>query len=97
LRIFILGLKVATSDGHDAQVGGVVDVAGYGDLLDDAFDMVGHDPSMFEIPTWLHSPNQVNTIARADFKHFENKNFVGVVTLARELIPLNVGPSADPS
>ena len=97
LSILVLGLEVAASDGHDALVGTVVYVAGHGGPLGDAFDMVGHDPSMLEIPTKLHSLNQVDPTTRADRGHLENENLVGLVTLARELITLDIGPGADTS
>ena len=97
LSILVLGLEVAASDGHDALVGSVVYVAGHGGPLGDAFDMVGHDPSMLEIPARLHALNQVDPTTRADLGHLENKNFVRLVTLAWELIPLDIGPGADTS
>ena len=97
LSILVLRLEVAASDGHDALVGSVVHVAGHGGPLGDTFDMVGHDPSMLEIPAGLHTLNQVDPTTRADLGHLENKNFVRVVTLAWELIPLDVGPVADTS
>jgi hypothetical protein len=53
-------------------------VAGHGGPLGDAFDMVGHDPSMLEIPARLHTLNQVDPNTMADLKHFENKNFLGI-------------------
>jgi hypothetical protein len=90
-------LEVAASDGHDALVGFVVYVAGRGGPIGDAFDMVGHDPSMLKIPARLHALNQVDTITRADLRHLHNENFVGFVTLAWDLIPLDIGPGADTS
>ena len=66
LSILILGLEVAASDGHDALVGSVVYVAGHGGPFGDVFDMLGHDPSMLEIPTKLHAPNQVNPTTGAN-------------------------------
>jgi hypothetical protein len=89
LSILILGLEVAASDCHDALVGSVVYVAGHGGPLGDAFDMVGYDPSMLKIPARLHALNQVDPTTKADLKRFENKNFVGFVTLVWELIPLH--------
>ena len=97
LSILVLRLEVAASDGHDALVGSVVNVAGHGGPLGDAFDMVGHDPSMLEITARLHAFNQVDPTTGADLRHFENKNFVRIVTLAWELIPLDIGPTADTS
>jgi hypothetical protein len=97
LSILVLGLEVATSDGHDTLVGSVVYVAGHGGALGDAFDMVGHDPSMLEIPARLHALNQVNPTIRADLKHLENENLVHLVTMAWELIPLDKSPGADNS
>jgi hypothetical protein len=97
LSILVLRLEVAASDGHDALVGPVVNVAGHGGPLGDSFDMVGHDPSMLEITARLHALNQVDPTTRADLRHFENKNFVRIVTLAWELIPLDIGPTADTS
>jgi hypothetical protein len=60
LSILVLRLKVAASDGHDALVGSVVNVTGHGGPFCNAFDMVGHDPSMLEITTRLHAFNQVD-------------------------------------
>ena len=97
LSILVLGLEVAASDGHDALVGSVIHVAGHGGPLGHTFDMVRHDPSVLEIPAGLHTPNQVDPTTRADLGHLENKNFVRVVTLAWELIPLDVSPIADTS
>jgi hypothetical protein len=97
LSILVLRLEVAASDGHDALVGPVVNVAGHGGPLGDSFDMVGHDPSMLEITARLHAFNQVDPTTRANLGHYENKNFVRIVTLAWELIPLDIGPNADTS
>jgi hypothetical protein len=80
--ILVLGLEIAASDGHDTLVGSVVYVAGHGGPLRDAFNMVGHDPSMFEISARLHALNQVNTTTRADLRYFEDKNFIALITLA---------------
>jgi hypothetical protein len=91
LSILVFGLEVAASDGHDALVGSVVYVASHGGPLGDAFDMVGHDPSMLKIPATLHALNQVDTTTGADLRHLENENFVGFVTLAWELILPDVG------
>jgi hypothetical protein len=82
LSIIVLRLEVAASDGHDALVGSVVYVANHGDPLGDVFDIVGHDPSMLEIPARLHALNQVDPTTRADLRHLENKNFVRLITLA---------------
>jgi hypothetical protein len=82
LSIFVLRLEVAASDGHDALVGSVVNVASHGGPLCDAFDMVGHDPSMLEITARLHALNQVDPTTGAYLGHLENENFVCVVTLA---------------
>ena len=57
LSILVLGLEVTASNGHDALVGTVVYVAGHGSPLGEVFDMVGHDPSMLEIPARLHALN----------------------------------------
>ena len=73
LSILVLGLEIATSDGHDALVGSVVYVAGRGGPLGDAFDMVGHDPSMLEIPARSHTLNRVHPTTTASLKHLENK------------------------
>ena len=59
--------------------------------------MVRHDPCMLEITARLHAFNQVDPTTRADLGHFENKNFVCIVTLSWELIPLDIGPGADTS
>jgi hypothetical protein len=72
LSILVLRLEVAASDGYDALVGSVINVAGHGDPLCVAFDMVGHDPSMLEITARLHAFNQVEPTTRANLKHFEN-------------------------
>ena len=82
LSIIVFGLKVTASDGHDAHVCYIVNVACHGCPLGDSFDMVGHDPNMPEIPTWLHVLDKVDPTTRADLRHLENKNFVRVVTLA---------------
>ena len=82
LSIFVLGLEVVASDGYNALVGSVVYVAGHGGLLGNAFDMVGHDPSMLKIPAILHVLSQIDPTTRADLRHLEVKNFVGLVTLA---------------
>ena len=58
LSIIVLGLKVATIDGHDALVGSVVYVASHGGPLGDVFDMVRRDPSMLEISTRLYAINK---------------------------------------
>ena len=97
LGIFVFRLEVAANNSHDALVGPVVHVAGHGGPLGNAFDIVGHHPSVLEIPAGLHTLNQVDTTTRADLGHLENKHFVRVVTLAWELIPLDVGPVADTS
>jgi hypothetical protein len=97
LSILVLRLEVAASNSHDALVGSVVNVAGHGGPLCDAFDMVGHDPSMLKITARLHAFNQVDPTTRANLGHFENKYFVRIVTLAWELIPLDIGPIADTS
>jgi hypothetical protein len=62
LSILVLRLEVAASNSHDALVGPVVNVADYGGPLGDAFDMVGHDPSMLEITAMLHALNQVDPL-----------------------------------
>ena len=90
-------MKVATNNGHDALVGSVIHVACHGGPLGDTFDMVGHDPSMLKIPAGLHTPNQVVPTTKADLGHLENKNFVRIVTLVWELIPLDIGPGDDTS
>ena len=97
LSIIVLGLEVAASDDHEALVGFVVYVAGHGGPLGDAFDMVRHDPSMLEIPARLHAPNQINPTTGANLEHLEDENFVHLVTLAWELIPLDIGPGANTS
>jgi hypothetical protein len=78
-------------------LGSVVHVASHGGPLGDAFDMVGHDPSMLKIPTRLHALNQVDSTMRAGLIHLHNKKIVRLVTLAQELIPLDIGPCADTS
>ena len=95
LSILVLGLDIAASDCHDVLVGSVVHVASHGGPFGDTFNMVGHDPSMLGIPSGLHMPNQVDPITRADLGYLENKNFVHLITLARTLISLDIGPSAD--
>jgi hypothetical protein len=65
LSILIFRLEVAVSNSHDTLVGPVVNVAGHGGPLGDAFDMVGHDPSMLEITARLHALNQVDPTTRA--------------------------------
>jgi hypothetical protein len=90
LSILVLRLEVTASDGHDALVGSVVNVTCHGDPLGDAFDMVGHDPSMLKISARLHALNQVDPTTGADLGHLENKNFVCIVTLVWELIPLDI-------
>jgi hypothetical protein len=97
LSILVLRSEVAASDGHDALIGTIVNVAGHGGPLGDAFDMVGHDPNMLEITARLHTFNQVDPTTRANLGHFENKNFIRIVTLAWELIPLDIDPTADTS
>jgi hypothetical protein len=92
LSILVLGLEVIASNGHNALVGSVLYVTNHGGPLGDAFDMVGHDPSMLKIPVRLHAPNQIDPTTRVDLRYFENKNFVHLVTLAWELIPLDIGP-----
>jgi hypothetical protein len=71
LSILVLRLEVAASNSHHALVGPVVNVAGHGGPLGDAFDMVGHDPSMLEITARLHALNQVDPTTRADLGHLE--------------------------
>jgi hypothetical protein len=97
LSNLILRLEVVANDGHDALVGSVVYVAGHGGPLGDAFEMVGHDPSMLEISAKLHVFNQVDPTTMVVLKHLENKNFVCIVTLAWELILLDIGPGANTS
>ena len=82
MSILIFGLEVVANDGHDALVRSIVNVAGHGGPLGDAFDMVEHNPSVLEIPARLHAFNQVDPTTRADLRHFENENLVIVVTLA---------------
>ena len=62
LSSLILGLEFASSDGHDALVGSVVYVAIHGG----PFDMVVHDPSMFEIPAKLHAPNKFDPTTKTN-------------------------------
>jgi hypothetical protein len=50
-------LEVTASDSYDALVGSIVNVAGHGGPLSDAFDMVGHDPNMLKIFAMLHALN----------------------------------------
>ena len=95
LSILVLGLEVAASDGHDALVGSVVYVASHGGPLSHAVDIVGHDPTMLKISVRLHALNQVDFTIIADLGHLRNKNFVRLVILAWELIPLDIGPSAE--
>jgi hypothetical protein len=97
LSILVLRLEVAANNSHDALVRPVVNVAGHGGPLGDAFDMVGHNPSMLEITARLRALNQVDPTTGADLGHFENKNFVCIVTLAWELIPLDIGLGVDTS
>jgi hypothetical protein len=66
LNILVLRLEVASSDGHDALVGPVVNVAGYGGPPSDAFDMVEYNPSMLEITAKLHALIQVDPTNRTD-------------------------------
>jgi hypothetical protein len=73
LSIIFFELKVATSNSHDALVGLVVYVASHGGSLGHTFDMVGHDPSMLEIPAKLHASNQVNPTPRANLRHLKTK------------------------
>ena len=80
LSIIVLGSEVAANDGHDALVGSIVYVAGHGGPLGNVFDMVRHDPSMLEIPTRLHVPNQVDPTTRANFQYLENESIVRLVT-----------------
>ena len=65
LSILIFGMDVAGCDDHDALVGSIVNVAGHGGPLGDAFDMVGHDPSVLDVPARLHAFNQVHPTTRA--------------------------------
>ena len=65
--------------------------------LGDVFDMVGHEPSVLEIPAWLHVLDKADPTTRANLGHLENENLVRVVTLAWELNPLDISPSADTS
>jgi hypothetical protein len=73
LSILVLKLEVTASDSHDALVSSVIYVACHGGPLGDAFDMVGHDPSMFEIPASLHALKQVDSITRVDLIHLKNE------------------------
>ena len=57
LSILVLRLEVTASDSYDALVGSIVNVAGHGGPLSDAFDMVGHDPNMLKIFAMLHALN----------------------------------------
>jgi hypothetical protein len=66
LSILVLGLEVAASNRHYALVGSVVYVAGHGGPRGDAFDMVGHNPSMLKIHVRLHAPNQIDPTTKAD-------------------------------
>jgi hypothetical protein len=50
----IFRLHVANGDGHNAAVGGVIDMASHGCLLLDTLHMVEHHPRVFEITTGLH-------------------------------------------
>ena len=97
LSILVLGMEVVASDGHDALVRPVVYVAGHGGPLGDALNMVGHDPSMLEISAMFHAPNQFNPTTKTNLIHLENKDFFRPVTVARELILLDIGPGVDTS
>ena len=97
LSIFIFELEIAASDGHNALVGSIVYVAYHGGPLGDTFDMIGHDPNVFKIPARLHAHNQVDPTTRVDLIHLEYKNLVHVVTMAWELIQMDIGLGADTS
>ena len=64
LSIIFVDLEVATSDGHDAQVGSIIYVASEVGPRGDAFDMIGHDPSMVEILVRLYALNHVDPTTR---------------------------------
>ena len=61
-----------------------------GRSINDVFDVIRDDPSMLEIATKLHPYDQVHSTTRIYLGHFENKDLVGIFTLAKEYVPLNV-------
>ena len=95
LSILVLGLEITASNGHDALVRPVVYVASHGGPLGHVLDMVGHDPNMLEIHAKLHAPNQVNPTTAANLGHLDDEDFLCLVTLAQELILLDLGLGAD--
>jgi hypothetical protein len=97
LGIFILQLEVTAGNRHDALIGGVIDMGGHGGPTCDSLDMVGHDPCSLEITAGLHTMNQVDTTPGANFGHLENEDLVRVITLAGELVSLNVSPTTNTS
>jgi hypothetical protein len=50
----VFRLHVTYSDGHNAAVGGVIDMASHGCPFLDTLHMVEHHPSILKITTWLH-------------------------------------------
>lgn len=97
LSILGLELEVAAKDGHDELVHPVVYVASHGGLLGYVLDMVEHDLSTLKILARMYVLNQVNLIAEANLGHLEDQDFVHLVTLAWEVIPLDIMPGADTS
>jgi hypothetical protein len=60
----------------------------------DTLDVIEHDPHIFQISTGLHLFDQVYPRSGPHLGHLENKYLVRVRALSRELILLNVDPTA---
>ena len=65
--------------------------------LGDAFDMIKHHPGIFEVITFLHAADEVNTTGRPYFGHFEDVDLVRWLPLSRKAVGLDVGPGTDTS
>src|SRR6202161_4771595 len=94
LRRDILRLHITYCNSHNSAVGRVIDMASHGRPPLDTLDMVKHDPSILQITVWLHSPDKVDSRARAHLGHLENKDFLQQLSLAWEFVFLHIGPTA---
>jgi hypothetical protein len=72
-------------------------MASHGGPILNSFDVIEHDPRVFQISSGLHSLDQGHPGSGPHLGHLENKSLVRVRALSRELVLLNVGPVATTS
>jgi hypothetical protein len=72
-------------------------MSGHGGPLFDPLHVIGHHPRVLKVPTRLHQSNQIHFTSKTNLQHLEDEHLVRIVTLSWELIPLDVGPTANAS